>query len=40
MSKEKRKVRRSAIQCEGCGNSFNRKDYDEHVLEIIRGMRQ
>ena len=40
MSIEKRKVRRSSRQCKGCGKNFNRKDYNEHVLEIIRGMRQ
>ncbi len=40
MSIEKRKVRRSSRQCEGCGASFNRKDYNDHVLEIVRGMRQ
>jgi len=40
MSKEKRKVRKSSKTCQGCNKSFNRKDYNEHVLDIVRGMRQ
>jgi hypothetical protein len=40
MSKEKRKIRKSNKTCHGCNKGFNRKDYNEHVLNIVRGMRQ
>jgi len=40
MNKEKRKVRRMHKRCKGCDRDFSRKDYNEHILEIIRGMRQ
>lgn len=40
MRAEKKKARRLVKHCQGCGKDLLRSEWDEHVLTIVRSLRQ
>ena len=40
MNRAKRHLRKLTIKCTGCDQDIPRSQYDDHIIDIIRSLRQ